>query len=331
MKFRLKKSAICTGIIATICLMQQPSYSAEKNFAVLQKWSLGSVSKWDYTDIDPVRHRLFVTRGDRVEVFELPSGKLIDQIPNTMGVHGVAFAEDLKLGFTSNGKTNSVTVFDLDTLKVKQEIKVDGVNPDAILYEPNSKKLFVFNGKTANATVIDGVSLKVIASIPTNGRPEFAVSNNAGKIFFNIEDKSQLNAIDVATNKLISSWHLKNCEEPTGLAMDIVNDRLFSVCQNKTMIVTDAKNGKVIAEVTIGEHPDAVIYDQETATIFSSNGDGGGSLTVIKQLDSDHYKVLDNVSTAQGAKTMAMDKKTKVIYLPTVVDKQFVVLSVGNK
>ncbi|MET3139471.1 YVTN family beta-propeller protein [Undibacterium sp. GrIS 1.2] len=305
--------------------------AADLDYAVNLHWTLGEPSKWDYADIDAVRRRLFVTRGDRVQVLELPSGNPIGEISNTQGVHGVAFAQDQNIGFTSNGRTDSVTVFDLDTLQVKQEIKVTGSNPDALLYEDHSHKLFVFNGKTANVTVIDTLSLKVIATIATTGRPEFAVSDNAGKIFFNIEDKAELHAIDVASNTLISKWPLKGCEEPTGLAIDIARARLFSVCQNKTMVVTDAKNGRFIAHVAIGEHPDAVIYDPETANIFSSNGDGGGSLTIIHQDDANHYVVKGNVITAPGAKTMAMDLKTKTIYLPTVIDKKFLVLVAGKK
>jgi DNA-binding beta-propeller fold protein YncE len=325
------KAALFIAAALAASLPQVPALAAEVNYAVLDRWTVGDASKWDYTDIDTVRHRLFVTRGDRVQVLELPSGKTIGEIANTKGVHGVAFAQDLKLGFTSNGISSSITVFDLDTLKVKQEIPSTGTNPDAILYEPNSHKLFVFNGKSANVTVVDAISLKTVATIATSGRPEFAVSDGAGKIFFNIEDKSEIHAIDVATNKLVSKWSLKACEEPTGLAMDIAHARLFSVCQNKIMAVTDAKTGQRIASVAIGEHPDAVIYDSSTASIYSSNGDGGGTLTVVHQDDADRYSVSANVITAKGAKTMAMDQGSKMIYLPTVIDKKFMVLVVGPK
>jgi DNA-binding beta-propeller fold protein YncE len=331
MKILNNKKIMSIAAAMAALLLQGPAQAAEMNFAVRQQWTLGEPSKWDYTAIDTVRHRLFVTRGDRVQVLELPSGKPMGEIANTQGVHGVAFAQDLKLGFTSNGRTDSITVFDLDTLQVKQEIKTTGSNPDAILYEPKSHKLFTFNGKSANVTVIDAVSLKPVATIATSGRPEFSVSDNAGKIFFNIEDKSEIHVIDVATNTLVSKWPLKDCVEPTGLAMDIAHARLFSVCQNKTMVVTDAKTGQRVAGVAIGEHPDAAIYDAETANIFTSNGDGGGTVTVIHQDDADHYSVTGNVVTAQGAKTMAMDMKSKIIYLPTVSDKKFVIMVVGAK
>ncbi|HEY8023105.1 MAG TPA: hypothetical protein VIF60_00975 [Burkholderiaceae bacterium] len=300
--------------------------AAESTFAITQKWELGAPSKWDYAAIDPVRHHLFIARGERVQVVDLANGQQVGEIADTHGVHGVAFAQDLKLGFTSNGHDNSVTVFDLDTLKVKQVVYVSGTNPDAILYEPGSHKLFTFNGKSNNVTVIDASSLQVVATIPASGRPEFPVSDNAGKIFFNIEDKSEMNVIDVASNSIAAKWSLKGCEEPSGLAMDIAHGRLFSVCQNKLMVVTDAKTGARVANVVIGLHPDAAIFDVDTSNIFSSNGDGGGSLTVIHQDDADHYSVKQNLVTAQGAKTMAMDGESKAIYLPTVIDKKFVVL-----
>ncbi|MES2104419.1 MAG: YncE family protein [Pseudomonadota bacterium] len=325
------KTALFIAAALAATMSQVSSHAAEAGYAVLDRWTLGDASKWDYTDIDVVRHRLFISRGDRVQVLELPSGKQIGEIPGTKGVHGVAFAQDLKLGFTSNGASSSITVFDLDTLQIKQEIPSDGINPDAILYEPGSHKLFVFNGRSDDVTLIDAVTLNAIAKIAASGRPEFAVSDGAGKVFFNIEDKSEMNVIDVASNRLVSKWPLKGCEEPSGLAIDTAHARLFSVCQNKIMVVTDAKTGRRIANVAIGEHPDAVIYDASTATIYSSNGDAGGSLTVIHQDDADRYSVIANVPTSKGAKTMAMDQVSKKIYLPAVVDNKFMVLVAGPK
>ncbi|MFZ6845231.1 YncE family protein [Undibacterium sp. RuTC16W] len=326
----ITSSSMATLLLGT--LFVSPFVSAsESGYNLAQQWSLGKISKWDYLDIDPVRQRLFLTKSDHVQILDVNSGKQIGEIPNTLGVHGVAFAENLKIGFTSNGKSNSVTVFDLDSLVVKQEIKISGLNPDALLYETASQKLFVFNGKSADVTVIDAKTLKVISTIATTGRPEFSVSNQAGKIYFNVEDKNEVHVIDVATNKLISKWHLDGCEEPTGLAIDINGERLFSVCQNKKMIVTDAKTGKKVAAVDIGEHPDAVIYDQETSTIFSSNGDAGGSLSVIHQRDVNNYDLVENIKTAQGAKTMAMDMKSKKIYLPAILNNTFTIMTFAKK
>lgn len=305
--------------------------AATPHYLVKERMSLGAPTKWDFTDIDQVRHRLYLSRGDHVQVLQLPSGKPIGEIPNTAGVHGIAFAQDLNLGFTSNGASNSVTVFDLDTMQVKQEITIPGINPDIILYEPLSHKLFTFNGKSHDVSVIDARTLAVVATIEATGKPEFAVSDGAGKIFFNIEDHAGINVIDVASNSLAARWVLTECDEPSGLAIDAPRARLFSTCQNKVMAVTDARNGHRVANVTIGEHPDAVVYDADTQTIFASNGGAGGTLTIIHQNDADHYKVVDNVTTEKGAKTMALDKISKNVYLPTVVGSNFTVLVVGPK
>lgn len=317
------------AIISTMAII--PVQAAPSHYGVQQTFTLGDAGKWDYTDVDQVRHRLYLTRGDRVQVLQLPSGKVIGQISNTAGVHGVAFAQDLKFGFTSNGASNSISVFDLDTLKIKQEIKISGSNPDAIFYEPASHHLYTFNGKSATVTVIDTANMKEIATIAVNGRPEFAVSDQAGKIFVNIVDKAEINVIDVASNKVLDHWPLQGCEEPTGLAIDVKNARLFSVCKNKVMAVTDAKTGRAIMQVAIGEHPDAAIYDATTATVFSSNGDAGGTLTVIHQQSADQYAVQEQLVTLQGAKTMAMDRSSNALYLPALKDKVFSVLVVAPK
>jgi YVTN family beta-propeller protein len=317
---RVSLAAAIVGILFT----QAPAFAQDAKLEVLQNWTVGEPIKWDYTAIDESRHHLFVTKGDHVEVLNLATGQMIGEIPSH-GAHGVAFAQDLKLGFISNGKANTVTVFDLDTLIVKQEINAKGLNPDAILYDSKFHKVYTFNGKSSDITVIDAKTLKVISTFAASGRPEFAVSDDSGKIFFNIEDQSKLGVIDVATDKLITSWPLKGCEEPSGLAID---QGLFSVCQNKTMAITDAKTGLNIANLVIGEHPDAAIYDAKTANIYSSNG--AGTLTVVHQSDPDHYRVVDNVITMQGARTMTLDSKSGKIYLPAAVNGKFEVLVVGT-
>jgi YVTN family beta-propeller protein len=320
---------VCAGLLLACSTLTGVAFGAapaagQGGYAVTQRWPLGEPSKWDYADVDPQRHRLYITRGDRVQVLDLPSGKPVGEIAGTTGVHGVAFAQDLKLGFTSNGRDNSVTVFGLDTLKVRQVLKVPGANPDAILYEAASHKLYTFNGKSADVTVIDARSLAVKATIKVGGKPEFAVADNAGKVYFNNEDKAAIGVIDVASDKLVASWPLAACEEPSGIAMDLAHRRLFSVCQNKVLVVTDADNGRQVASVAIGEHPDAAVYDAASATVLSSNGDG--TLSVIHQADADHYGVPVTVATEKGARTMAMDHAGRQIFLPTVVDRQFTVL-----
>lgn len=296
------------------------------DYAVKQRIALGDASRYDYLDIDTVRHHLFISRGDHVQVLDLPSGQPAGEIANTAGVHGIAFAQDLKLGFTSNGRANSVSVFDLDTLKVKQEVKVSGTNPDAILYEPVSHKLYTFNGKSADVTVFDARTMQVVATIKVSGKPEFAAADG-GRVFVNIEDKAEIAVLDVATDKVVATWPLKGCDEPSGLALDRAHARLFSVCGNKAMIVTDAKTGRQVASLAIGEHPDAAAYDAASATVYASNG--GGTLSVIHQVDADHYQPAQSVPTEKGARTMALDSATRTVYLPLVSNKVFTLLVVA--
>jgi YVTN family beta-propeller protein len=324
----MKKSLF---VIASIGILSASAFAANPHYQIVQRFSLGAATKWDFTAIDEARHRLFVTRGDHVDVVELPSGKIAGTIPDTHGVHGVAFAQELRLGFTSNGKGNSVTVFNLDTLKPVDEIKITGSNPDALLYEPTVQKLFVFNGKSANFDVIDAKTLKVIDTVEVTGKPEFAVADGRGKIYLNIEDNAGINVIDVASNKVIAKWQLEKCEEPSGLAIDAKNSRLFSSCANGLMAVTDANSGKRVTQFPIGEHPDAVIYDADTHTVLTSGGGGTGTLTVAHQDNADHYTVLAQVVTEKGAKTMAMTAKEKTVYLPVVVGDKFVVLVAARK
>lgn len=307
------------------------AHAAPLDYAVQQHWTLDGAGRWDYAAIDPVRHRLFIARGERVQVLALPSGQAAGAIEGTSGVHGVAFAEDLKLGFTSNGKSNTVTVFDLATLAVKQQIAVSGLNPDAILYVPETRTLYTFNGKSANISVIDAVTLKEKGTIAVTGKPEFAVSDHKEKIFVNIEDTNELAVIDTAARKMVAHWPLAGCEEPSGIAMDVQHARVFSVCKNNQMMVTDAATGANVAKVAIGPHPDAAAYDPATATVFSSNGDAGGTVTVIHQSGADSYAVQQNVVTLPGARTMALDAATHTLYLPALTDGVFGITVVAPK
>jgi YVTN family beta-propeller protein len=290
--------------------------AAAPNMEVLQRWKLGGDGGWDYLTMDSANKRLFISRGTRVDVVSVESGKLIGSIPDTQGVHGIALAPALKRGFTSNGRANTVTVFDLDTLKVIQEAKVSGRNPDAILYEPSGKHVFTFNGASKDVTVLDATSLAVLATIPVPDKPEFAAQDGRGQIFVNIEsDPGQMVVIDTSTLKVKSTWPLPGCNSPSGLAIDRAHRRLFSVCDGKVMAVTDAVSGKQAALVPIGEHPDAAGYDEKRGTAFSSNGEG--TLSVVRQDSPDRYSVIQTLPTQRGARTMALDEATGKVYLVT--------------
>jgi DNA-binding beta-propeller fold protein YncE len=284
-------------------------------YHVIKTIPVGGPGKWDYCVLDSAGRRLYVSHGTHVVVLDADSGAIVGDIPNTPGVHGIALAPDLGRGFTSNGKANTVTIFDLKTLKTISTVKAGGVNPDAIYYDAGSKRVFAFNGRSASATAIEAADGKVAGTIAVGGKPEFAVGDDRGHVYVNVEDKSQLLEIDAQKLSVVHRWPLAGCKEPSGLAIDQKNRRLFSVCSNKKMMVVSADTGKVIATPAIGEDPDAAGFDPDTQLVFSSNGESG-DLTVIHQDSADKYTVLENLPTKKYARTMAIDFKTHNIFLP---------------
>lgn len=283
-------------------------------YALIERHVVGGPGGWDYLLADSASGHLFVSRADRVLVVNMADGSLAATIPGTDGVHGFALVPELGRGYTSNGRTDSLTVFDLATLKPTGTLAAGGHNPDAILYDRASKHLFTFNGRSKDVSVIDPVTEKMIATIPVGGKPEFAVTDDKGRIFFNIEDTNELAQIDSRDAKLVARWKLAGCEDPSGLAFDEAHHRLFSVCQNGKMVVTDGTSGKSVASVAIGKGPDAAAYDAQRGLIFSSNG-VDGTLTIIRQIDADHYAVAQNLPTQPSARTLALDAKSHRVYL----------------
>ncbi len=290
------------------------STPADAGMKVLQRWKLGGTGGWDYLTLDASGEHLFLSRATRVEVVSTESGKVIGTVPDTLGVHGIALAEDLKRGYASDGKADSVTVFDLQSFKVIREVKIAAHNPDAILYEPVGKHIFTFNGKSKNVTVLDASSLAVLATLPVPDKPEFAADDGNGRIYVNIESEpGQMTVIDSRKLSVIRTFALPGCASPSGLAIDRVHHRLFSVCDGGTMAITDAQTGKQVARVPIGEGPDAAAFDAKRGLVFSSNGDG--TLTVVRQDSADHYTVQATVPTQRGARTMALDTARGRVYL----------------
>ena len=298
------------------------------NYVVQQRWTVGGDGKWDYLVVDGPHRHLFVARSTRVQVIDLGTGKLAAEIGGTAGVHGIALAPDLKRGFTSNGKADSVTVFDLDTLATITEVKIGGHDPDAIVYDASTKRVYTFNGHSNSATVIDGASAKEIATIPLPGRPEFAQSDGAGRIFVNLEDKNALAVMDVAKGSVQATWPLAPCDGPTGLALDTARHRVFSVCHNKLLIVSDATSGKRVAVLPIGSHVDAAAFDPATSLIFSSNGDSA-DVSIVHAQSAEQYEPAGSLATAAGSKTMALDPATHLIYVPATGPSGFQVLVAG--
>lgn len=317
-------------------------------YEIKQQYPLGGAGGWDYLTLDPTAQRLYISRSDRVLVVNARDGTLVATIPDTPGVHGIALAPDLGRGFTSNGRADTVTVFDLKSLKSTGSIAVAGHNPDAIVYDQASHHVYTFNGRSKDISIIDPQRGAVIATIAAGGKPEFAVADGAGRIFYNIEDTSQLGAIDSSAARRIAVWPLANCEHPSGLAYDGAHKRLFSACDNGVMAVTNAISGAHVASLPIGKGPDAAAYDADRGLIFIPNG-SDGTLTVIREMDPDHYSVIATVITQKGARTMALDAQNQRAFLVTaefgplpaatadqprprapIIDGTFRVLVVGN-
>ncbi|MEI8115228.1 MAG: YncE family protein [Bacteroidia bacterium] len=308
-----KKLLFSAIMLIVICFVFGNAQAQKPEYKIAKTIQLSGDGGWDYLSVDEVNQKLFVSHSSQVNVVDLKAGKELAVIPETSGVHGIAIANDLNKAFISCGKDSSVLVVDLNSLKVIERVQKTGKNPDCILYDQFSKKVFTFNGRSSNSTVIDANTLKVIATIPLAGKPEFAQTDGKGKIFVNIEDKSSLAIINAVTLKVDKMWSIAPGEEPSGLAFDQLNNRLFSVCGNKLMVVSDAVSGKVVTTCPIGDGCDGVAFDPATKRIFASNGEG--TMTVIQQVSADQYKVLETLPTQAGARTITVDKTTHHIYV----------------
>ncbi len=282
-------------------------------YKVIKTIPVGGEGGWDYVYVDSDARRVYVSHATHTLVLDADSYAVVGDIPDTQGVHGIAIASDLGRGFTSNGRTNDVTIFDLKTLKSIGTAKTDA-NPDAIVYDPVSKRVFTFNGRGKNATAINAADGTVAGTIALGGKPEFAAVDGKGTVYVNNEDSSELHHLDTQSLKELHKWPLAPCKSPSGLAMDTKNRRLFSVCDEKVMAVVNADTGKVVATPAICDGPDATAFDPSTGYVFASCGDG--NLTVIHQDTPDKYTVVENVPTKRSARTLGLDLKTHNIFLP---------------
>ena len=279
-------------------------------FKVSKSFKIASSGGWDYIAVHD--GKIYASHGGQVNILDEKTGDSLGFIPGTTGVHGIAFVESLGKGYTSNGRLNNITVFDLKTNAILKQIPV-GENPDAIMYDEFSKKIITCNGRSNDLSIVDPVSETVIATIKLDGKPETAVSDGAGKIFVNIEDKSKISAVDIASNKVLNSWSIAPGEGPTGLAIDLKTKRLFAGC-DKLLMVIDAENGNIVDKLTIGDGCDGVAFDNNLKYIFASCGEG--KLTVIQELSAKEFKVIDNVTTKRSARTLTVDENTHQVFLP---------------
>ncbi|MFC3562894.1 YncE family protein [Pedobacter jamesrossensis] len=292
------------------------SVNAQKKTGIhlLATHTIGSGGGWDYLSVDQKNNNLFVSHGTQVNVLNKSTGDSVGVIHNTQGVHGIAVVSSLGKGYTTNGKTATCTVFDLRNLTVMSQINV-GQNPDATFYDDYSQKVYVFNGKSHDATVIDPQTDKVVATIALGGKPEAGVSDGKGKIYVNIEDTNEIVCFDSKTFSVLSRYKLLGGEEPSGLAIDKANSRLLTVCSNKVMLILDAKTGKLMAKLPIGDGADGVVFDSTTKLAFSSNGEG--TITVVREVSADKFVVEETIKSEPGARTIALDTVTHHIFLPT--------------
>jgi len=307
MKTLILFSALTILFLVTVyASAQNPS-----GYHLVDTIKVGGEGGWDILIADPKDHRLYLSHATHVVVIDTATNKVVGDIPKTNGVHGIAFGPEY--GFTTNGRDNAVTMFSLKDLSISSNIPV-GKNPDAIVYDKPTNRIFVFDAGSNDSTVIDATSGKVVGTIPLGGKPEFGVSDDKGKVFANLEDKSSIVEIDAKNMSVLATWPLAPGEGPSGLAIDRKTERLFAAC-DKQMVVMDARTGKVVATVPTGNGTDGMEFDPELKYVFSPNG-GDGTLTVIHEDTPDKYSIVENVKTQVRARTMTIDTKTHKVYLP---------------
>ena len=290
------------SFLACMAVAPQPTYG------IVARFPIGGEGGWDYLTVDADAHRLYVSRSTHVVVVDTVGGKVVGDIPDTPGVHGIALVPRLGRGYTSNGRGDSVTVFDLKSLKTLGKIAVGG-NPDAILYEPTTKRVIACDGRSRDLTFIDPDAGRVVGTVALSGKPETAVGDGR-TLFVNVEDKGAIERVDLRTMKSLGVWPLAPVEEPSGLAFDAKRHRLFAVGSNGKMAVVDSQTGKIVATPAIGDGPDAAAYDPKRDLAFSSNGEG--TLTVLR---GGSFEPLQTLKTQPSARTMALDPKTGLLYL----------------
>ena len=308
------RALIVSGIATLLGVAMAGAAGAQQattGYHVTQRIPVGGEGGWDYIAVDTARARLFISRSDRVMVVDQASGKVLGEITGLNRGHGVAFDYTTNHGFATSGADSTVTMFDLASLGVLKRTKA-AIDDDAVLYDPVSKRVFTMNGDANSASVIDPTTGNNVGEIALGGKPEFGVTDGAGMLYINLEDKNEVVEVDPVASKVVRHWSIAPCDGPSGLAIDVAHKRLFSVCGNKQMAVSDVANGKLVTTVPIGAGVDAAAFDPATGTVFASNGEG--TMTVVHQETPDTYRVVSTVQTMPGARTMALDPKSHRAY-----------------
>jgi len=318
-----------TTVLVVVGLFTQASFARpEPAYHIIKKVSLPGGTSWDYVFVDADGRRVYVSHGTQVEVLNADTFEYVATIPNTPGVHGIAVASEFGLGYITAGKSDSVIIFDLKTLKPVSEVKV-GRKPDAIIYDPATKHIYAMNGDSDNATVINAADGKVIGNIDLGGGPEFAVSDGKGNIYINLEEKAETVHVDANSLKVLGHWSLAPGKTATALAFDPETRRLFAGCRGgQLMVVLDADSGKSVTTGPIGERVDAAAFDPSTKLVFMSNG--GGNISVYHEDGNEKYSAVETIPTNPGSKTMALDTKTHNLFVPANVGGQFSVFIFGR-
>lgn len=300
-------------LLSLLSLLLAPAAQAQ-GYHLTQTYTLGGDGGWDYLALDTLGHRLFIARSDRIMVVDQEKGTLLAEIPGMQRAHGVAFAYDAGHGFATSGGDGMAVMFDLKTLQVLHR-GTAADDADAILYEPVTKRIFTFNGDAHSSTAIDPVTGDPLGSVALGGQPEFGVAAGDGTVYVNIEDNAEIVQFDAAKLTVLRRWSIAPCQAPTGLALDRAHHRLFSVCRNQVMTVSDAVAGKVVTTAPIGQGVDAARFDPATQMAFASNGEG--SITVVHEVTPDSVAIVATVATKRGARTMELDLRTHRLYTAT--------------
>lgn len=309
---RIPRSLLLTAA-AAFCGFAAAASAATSGYHVIKTATLGGDGGFDYLNLDPDSGHLFITRGSHVMVVDPEAGKLVTDITGLSGIHGTAFAGGK--AYVSEGGAGKVSIFDAKSFQKLGEAAT-GQNPDGIMYDQASGRVFAFNGRSSDATAIDVATGKTVGSVALGGKPEAASSDGAGTIFVNVESKNELVAFDAKTLTVKGHYALTGCESPSGGAIDVAHSRVFAVCDGGVMTVSDAKTGKLVTTVKIGDGPDAARFDPASQLIFTSNG-GSGTMTIVHEDSPDKYTVLDNIETERGARTMELDPKTHRVFTVT--------------
>lgn len=302
-----------TNVIALILTIFATTQLLGAEYHLIKEIPIGGEGGWDYASVDESARRLYVSHATKVVVIDIEQNTVVGEITNTPGVHGLAPAPELSLGFVSCGREDKAAIVDLKTLQILSKVDT-GRNPDGMLYDPAQKEVYMFNGRDQSATVIDAKAGKVVATIPLGGKPEFAaVDVKSNRVFNNLEDKSDVVAIDTKKHEVVNRWPIAPGEEASGMAFDAANHRLFLGCGNKLMVMMDSESGKVVASVPIGDGVDANAFDPETKLAFASCRDG--TVTIAHEDTPDKLTVVQTLKTQRGSRTMTIDPKSHRIYL----------------